>query len=180
MGSLFAIFQAMWNNYFNPGIWLLQIENWLKFYNLKYDIIKTLATTVFSFNGIAVGATTLPMIPLTRQQNPDSEHFMIQAIRLFDGANATLGETDWALGISDALAKQANITITNAGSVELFELPLREFIPATNDSSSGTFLLAKPIMWKGQTSLTAVITFPTAPTTANYNVALDLIGMKLI
>lgn len=179
MGNIFAIFQALWNNFFNPNAWLLQVENWLKFYNLKYDQSKTLASSVFSYNAVAVGQTIVNIIP-AGTSNPDTEHFMINAIRMFDGASAALGSTNWALGISDALGKQGLLTITNSGTIELFQFPLRELIPAAGDSGSGVFLLPKPIMWKGQTALGAQISFPVAPITANYNVALDIIGLKLI
>ncbi len=178
MGFIFTFFQNAWNNFFNPNAWLVQFENWIKFYNLTYDNSKTLATSVFSFNAIAVGQTTVNIIP--QQQNPSSEHFMITAFAIFDGANAVLGETDWSQGISDALAKQGTLTIQNAGTTELFEFPLRELIPASGDSGSGKFVLLKPIMWKAQTNLSAFISFPTAPTTATYNVALDILGLKLI
>jgi hypothetical protein len=179
MGYTFALFQSIWNNFFNPNGWLVGIENWLKMNNLKYDISKTLATTVFSYSAVAVGQSTVNIIP-AGTSNPDAEHFMIQGISMFDGANATLNQTNWSLGISDALGKQGLLTITNAGTVELFQFPLRELIPATGDSGSGKYLLPKPIMWKGQTALSATITYATVPATANYNVGLDLLGLKLI
>lgn len=183
MGNLFALFQAIWNNYFNPNAWIgLQSVNviaWLKMFNLDYNNSKTLATNIFSYNAVAVGQTIVNLTP-AGTQNPDSEHFMIQAIQFYDGANATLNATDWALGISDALGKQGLLTITNAGSIELKNFPLRKLIPATGDSGSGMFLLPKAIMWKGQTELVISVSFPTAPATALYNIGIDIIGLKLI
>ncbi len=183
MGNLFALFQAIWNNYFNPNAWLglnsVNVIAWLKMFNLDYSNSKTLATTIFSYNAVAVGQSLVQLTPQPNQ-TPDSEHFMIQAIQMYDGANATLIETDWALGISDALGKQGFLTITNAGSIELKNFPLRKLIPASGDSGSGMFLLPKPIMWKGQTDLQMTVSFATVPTTALYNIAIDIIGLKLI
>jgi hypothetical protein len=172
--------QNIWNNYFAPKAWLITISNWLSLNGLSYNTSKTLAMYVFAYNAVAVGATTINFIPAAAQTNPVDEHMMITEVDMYDGASATLAATNWALGVSDALGKQGLLSITAQGTLVLKELPLTQFIPAANDADSGKFQLLKPIMWKGQTPLTAFANYLVAPATANYNLRLELVGLKLI
>lgn len=176
--------QNIWNNYFQPRAYVLNVKNWLEIWDLSYVTSKTLAVNVFAYNAVAVGNTTVNFMAaptiLSPQQNAADEHMMITEIDFYDGAAATLNATPWALGITDALGKQGYLSVSNSGTIELKNLPLTQFIPATNDSDSGKFQLNKPIMWVAQTDLIAQITYPTAPATANYNVRMEIVGLKLI
>lgn len=176
--GLLAIFQAIVNSFLNPNSFVLNVQNWLSAYTLDYNQAKTIAKTVFFYNAVVVGNPIVNF--LVNGQNPASEHFMISAIKMYDGANAVLLSTNWALGVSDSLGKQGQLTINNAGTNEIINLPFTQFIPATNDSSSGLFILEKPIVWKAQTNLNIQAFFTTAVVTATYNMRIELIGIKMV
>lgn len=141
---------------------------------------KTLATFTAAFNAVVVGNTTVNFIPKAQQQFPDGEHFLVTSIRMFQGANATLAQTAWTAGITDALFQNGDLTLTNNGTQELLTLPFTRFQPGTNWPESGWLYLSKPIMWVAQTNLAVTGNFTTASATANLNGRLELTGLKLI
>lgn len=179
MGAILALFTAMWNNFFSPDAWMKNIENWCNENHLPYNTSKTFANAVIGYSAVAVGLQTVQIIP-NGPVSPDSEHFMIIAFRMYDGANAAITSTNWALGVSDAIAKNGSLTFSNSGSTEMFQFPLRMLIPAAGDSASGLYLLSKPIYWKAQTIFAGQANFSPVVATANYNLGIDLIGLKFI
>lgn len=178
MGSLYVIFQTIFTNFFQPNAWVPKIKMWLDTFGLDYNQQKTLAKYVAYYNGAVATQTTVKFADAV--VNNASEHFMIIAVRVLDGAAATLAATDWALGCSNALAKNGTFSIVNNKSTELSDIPFTEFIPAAGDSGSGVLILEKPIMWVAQTGLSAIGSWITAPTTTNYNMRIELIGIKMI
>lgn len=183
MGQL-ALYTAIIQSFFQPNKWIITdvFAQWLASYgNLQYDQSKTIAKTVSYFQKAIVGATTMEFLQgQAEQQNPASEHFQINAIQVYTGAAATLNQTDWARGVTDALTKNGGFIIKNNNSDETEEIPFTQFIPATNDASSGLFILDKPIMWVAQTPLLVTGKWPTAIATANLNMRIELVGIKLI
>jgi hypothetical protein len=170
-------FAARLTSFDKPNFVLRTISAVLGFFALAYTQTKTMADHVAGYNAVAVSKTNLAVIDGVTF--PEGEHFIVSAIKMYDGANAALLSTDFTEGVLDALTKHGKLTITNNGSIVLKELPLTVFSP-NNQDDKGIFSLLKPIVWKGNTALTASITFPTAPTTANQNIRIELIGMKLI
>jgi hypothetical protein len=170
-------FAARLTSFDKPNFVLRTMAAVLGFFSLAYTQTKVMADHVAGYNAVAVSKTNVAVIDA--QTFPEGEHFIISAIKMYDGASATLASTDFTEGVLDALTKHGKLTITNNGSVVLKDLPLTVFSP-NNQDDKGIFSLLKPIIWKGNTALSANIVFGTAPTTANQNVRIELIGMKLI
>lgn len=140
---------------------------------------KVVATCVKAYNVGVVGKTLVPVVSDAESINPESEHFQITMIRILDGAGAALGEISWEPGVSDAITKNGNLSITNNGLTELKEIPLTAF-QAGDFAEAGTFNLLKPIFWMAQTPLIPQLKFPTATATVNQSLRVELWGMKTI
>jgi hypothetical protein len=119
---------------------------------------------------------------------PQSEHAIIMGLRILDGANATTEASNWQPGVSDALAKNGQLNVSINGQTVLTGLPNTGFdsnaLSATaageTDENRGFFFLYEPLVLLGQQQITAGMTFPTAPATANYNLRLELHGVRFI
>lgn len=175
----YKLFEDIWVTINNPQALRDKFVDALKpAYGVDYTIQKTVAKYVDPYNAAVVGLTTVNVINSTGY--PEGEHFLIMAMRGLSGANATLAASAWVAGISDALTINGNFNVINSGSVELKNVPFTVFQPGSNYPDSGLFLLEKPIFWKAQTSLQMVASFPTAPSTTNQNIRVELMGIKLI
>ncbi len=161
--------------------------------NVKINQDKTLAPFTAFVNAVAVGQTSIQMnFPdgtfgatsggVSGSTYPDSEHFLVIGVKLYQGANASLQATPWAQGISDAALLAGRLTINNNGTLVGKDMPLTRFPNSTtnNDLDGGYVQLDVPIAWVGQTSLFATLSFPNATATANLNIRMELIGLKLI
>ena len=156
--------------------------------DIKTDIEKTLAeqtrfdsrvlggTTITEFfkTGIVASNTNLnQFIP------PESEHQLITSLRLWEGADSDIANTDWVAGISSAVAKNSKISITNNGVKALDEVPLSEFLNDLTTRDNGKYDLDEPIPWVGQTKLIVSIETFDAPT-LNTNLRIGLKGLAYI
>lgn len=163
----------------NPALLKKQFVDALLAYGADYDVAKTVAMYVDPYQAVVVGATTVDFVPAATIY-PKGEHFLITAIRALAGAAATLAATVWVAGIADGLTQNGNWVLTNNGSVELKNQPWTVFQPGSNSPDSGLFMLPKPVMWISQTNLKLTGFWTVAPTTANYNARVELVGIKLI
>jgi hypothetical protein len=161
----------------NPQYWQKQFAQFLEAMGINSEIPKTLAT--FADFGAATLAT-LQAATIYDNITDANEHFLIFGFQLLDGSNATLSATDWVPGISDASAKNGNLTIANNGTDEV-RLPLTTFVPETqNEAQQTVWYLPKPVFQIGQTPLKARVELPAVPLTADYNLAFQPFGFKLI
>ncbi len=166
----------------NPGVILRQLgENKIVQQTLGYEITqsKTWSKFVAPFQIIGLGATNLQLIPASTQY-PDSEHFIVTAIRWYQGANATLAATAWTPGIAAGDVQNGKFDVVNSGTVVIKDMPFCPFSQGTNNADGGYLYLPKPIVWLGQTSLQIPASFPVALSTANVNLRVELFGLKLI
>jgi hypothetical protein len=163
----------------NPNLVRDKFVKSLDAYGCSYDQAKTVSMYADPYQAAVVGQTTVNFISSSFQY-PQSEHFLICAVRAFSGANATLASTAWVAGISDALTLAGSFTLVNNGTVELKAQPYTLFQPASNSPDAGLFILPKPVMWKAQTSLAMAGNWTVAPTTTNQNLRFEFIGIKLI
>ncbi len=119
---------------------------------------------------------------------PESEHAVVLGFRFLEGTNATVAATDWKFGVSDAIAKNGTLTVQSNGTTYLTKMPLTEFNPNTlgatvagvTSDDQGMFWLMEPIIWLGQTDLSCNVNFVSAPATANYNLRLEVVGIRFI
>lgn len=162
----------------NPHMIRDRFVDALSYYQADYAVSKTVAFYIDPYNGVAVGNTTLNII--NQVSYPESEHFLICGIRGLSGAAASLAQSAWVAGISDALTINGSFNLINSGTTEIKNMPMTAFQPGTNYPDSGLLLLEKPVFWKAQTQLSIQIAWPTAPTTANQNIRFELMGIKLI
>jgi len=136
----------------------------------KTDVEKTLAEqTRFDSRTLAGASITeffkTDPIPGNTNLNqfipPESEHQLITAIRIWEGALfGPIFDTDWVPGAQDPAVKNARITITNNGVKALDEVPLSDLIPDLTTRDVGLYSLNEPIPWLGQTKLIVSIDLP--------------------
>jgi len=111
---------------------------------------------------------------------PQSEHFVIYGIRIFEGIDSSVIDTNWVAGITTAEIENGNFTITNNSEVELKNYPMTEALAGLTTKDQGLILLDQPIIWAGQTSLSLVFSMFSTPGSADANVRIQLLGMGLI
>lgn len=162
------------------GINALMI-NYMSSRALPYDNAKTVAEYSQDFKAVVAGAQIVNFVQSGFTYN-DSEHFIVLQIAVYEGANATLAATDWEPGVSDNLAKNGNLSFRVNGAQVLAPTPFTRFIPSTGNATvQGYYLpLAKPIFIQAQTTFEIVGQFPTVVSTTNYNMNIQLTGIKLI
>lgn len=148
---------------------------------LGYQITqnKSWADFVSPFSAIAVGFATISFVPSTFQY-PDSEHFLVTSLRIYQGANATLNVTAWTPGVAAGDAQNGTFTINNNGTNVMKDVPFTAFSQGTNNADGGYLELACPFVWVGQTSLSIIGTWPAVLTTTTLNLRFELVGLKLI
>ncbi|MDX2195712.1 MAG: hypothetical protein NW207_04785 [Cytophagales bacterium] len=174
------LFETLILNLTQPDAILNALAAYIKKQNLTYDNAKVFAKYVEGSNRVVVSLTNQTWFQDVTF--PQSEHFIVLALRVLSGANATLAASAWLPGVADALTINGSISLTNNGVVFLKNLPLTVFPLSTNnaDIEAGFFILEKPILWQAQTSLSILATWATAPSTANQNLRFELWGYKLI
>jgi len=171
----------------------------VKFFQDNFGAVtlpKRVADFIFYDQLAAVGATVLAFydgafspdrsnFPGGTFVLPQSEHALITGVRLLEGANASPDETAWTYGVNDALAKNGTLDVLINGVVVLKSIPLTAFQPGgsanqgTNENV-GTFFFMEPLVLLGQEDITVRVSFGNAPTTANYNLRVELMGIRFI
>ena len=111
---------------------------------------------------------------------PQGEHFQIAFLRIYEGANAVLNETDWVAGTNDPFLKNATIDIIINGVREWVDVPLISLTRSEEQNDSGYLVFLDPKFWFAQTDLQIVLKPKKAIATANLNVRMELSGCKLI
>jgi len=163
--------------------------NFFKDLDIATDIEKTLAEqTRFDSRTLILGVNEFfKTNPVAEQSNlnqfipPEAEHQLITSIRIWTAVSATINDVRWSLGVSTPFASSARITITNNGVKALDSVPLSEFIEegGMTTRDAGTYYLAEPIPWVGQTKL--IVTIETIGTLAvNNNLRVGLKGLAYI
>ena len=156
---------------------------------LKVDIQKTLAAVAFFdqktlatltrqqfFYGAFNDAATNLQNSYTR---PESEHALITSIRILDGTNAVVEETDWNVGAGLAPTKNGEFTIDVNGTTVLQSYPSGDAVDDLTTDDRGMIQLVEPILWAGQTTLKLDYVQPVAGA-VNTNVRFELHGFALI
>jgi hypothetical protein len=182
----------------NPGTLVSLMTNFFRANYGDLTIPKTAADFILYDQLRAVGSTQLNFFNgafATTRSNfpgqfilPQSEHAIIMGLRIMDGTNATVDATGWQPGVADAAAKNAQINIAINGQIVVTSLPLTGFdtnlLSATHagetDENRGFFFLYEPLVLLGQQQITASVVFPTASATANYNLRVELHGVRFI
>lgn len=142
---------------------------------------KSLAKFAVADNKVAVGSKVVVADFGLPRGFPESEHFIVLAMKLSQAVDANLNESDWDGGITNKLLKNYKLSISNNGTIVIKDLPLTSFPNSTAENLSGVYMLDRPILWVAQTALTATLnTEFTIAATANLNVRIELIGFKLI
>jgi len=172
--------QFLANN--DPQLWIRVMTNIMTIEGLTYSNPKTLAKFTQKQQMLVTGLNSVSLSGANGLNYPDSEHFLIFGIQAFDGAAAAIGSTNWQPGISDAIAKNGQMTVTNNGTKVLKDYEIRNFLPSTGnaDVSESYIVLDKPILLRAQTTLDITLNFSTVVATANYNIDMDLFGYKFI
>jgi len=143
---------------------------------VRYDSLQVGENNQY-FKGVVVpfNSNMIQFIP------PESEHFLISAIRIQEGVNADVGTTDWETGSQTNIIKNAQLTIVNNGDTVLQSEPLTQFEADLTTRDVGLVDLKQPIAWIGQTPLVATIALkPGATIPANTNLRLEFIGIGYI
>lgn len=182
----------------NPGTLVSLMTNFFKANYGDLTIPKTAADFILFDQLRAVGSTQLNFFTgafSTGRSNfpgqfilPQSEHAIILGLRVLDGANATVEATGWQPGVADAAAKNGQINVSINGQVVITGLPMTGFdtnlLSATHagetDENRGFFFLYEPLVLLGQQQITASVVFPAASATANYNLRVELHGVRFI
>ncbi|MFN0048205.1 MAG: hypothetical protein ACKVOU_03660 [Cytophagales bacterium] len=162
----------------NPDSLTVVVSSFLAKSGLVVDQNKFVAPKfVAEIKAAVVGLTN---VVLFNSQFPSSEHFIITAIRVLQGASATPQVAAYTPGIADGTVQAGLMNIVNNGVVNLKQMPLSVFNQGTNDPSAGFLCLDRPIVWAGQTDLAVNLTWAVAPTLALGCLSVQLWGVKLI
>ena len=176
----------------SPGLLERQFLDYLEQANLNIDNSKTIAsqslyhqlnvsanTVNEFFTGTFVAADT--NVPGSNFVRPQSEHFVIYAIRILTGSSDadtdvlyTPGNPGGDVGLSNSV-----LTITNNNVTELKNYPLTEALSDLTTRDQGLILLDEPIIWGGQTELKATMQLK-AGAYAALAVRVELLGIGLI
>lgn len=170
----------------NPGAFKQAFLDFARANKAKVDLDKSIGelalydqqavagvTDIRFFVGEATPARTNLQNSFTR---PDGEHMVIVAFRVLDGVNASVQETDWSTGASQASIKNGTMTVQANGVTYLQGMPLSEATDETTDETRGTIWLTEPIFWQAQTRLQVDVNFPAAPA-VNTNLRLVAVGV---
>jgi sorbitol-specific phosphotransferase system component IIA len=101
---------------------------------------------------------------------------LISAIRMFNGANASLTATDWTPGVNNAELQNGKFDLIVNNVTVLSAIPLTVFNSDGNPEYPGTLVLEQPVAWGPQEPLQINVTFDVAPATANQNIRFELHG----
>jgi len=143
---------------------------------VRYDSLAVGETNSY-FKGVVTpfNSNMIQFIP------PESEHFLISAIRIQEGVNADIGTTDWEAGSQSNIIKNAQMTIINNGDTVLQSEPLTQFEASLTTRDIGLVDLKQPIAWQGQTPLILTVALkPGSVVPANTNLRVELIGIGYI
>jgi hypothetical protein len=129
------------------------------------------------FNGVVVaGATNLNSFV-----RPEGEHFLVERIRLYQGAGATLNAIDWVPGITLAELLNGFISVIENGVTVLNQIPITQFNQTTtNELYAGYLILEEPIIWGGQETMVVNANWPIVLATANQAMQVEACGMGLL
>jgi len=152
-----------------------------------YDQLPVAGVTIAQFFQNAF-ATTRSNFPGGTFQLPQGEHALITGLKIYTGVNATLTETNWQAGANDNDVKNSVLDITINGQKVLTSLPLTQFgsteLSATaqgeTDQDRGIYYFYEPLVLLGQQSIAANVQFQNAPSTANTNLRLEMLGIRFI
>lgn len=154
---------------------------------ILYDQLRTVGATNLSFfNGAFTPQRS--NFPGGSFQLPQSEHMLILGLKIYDGAAATVEQTNWQPGVSDALVKNGNIDVLVNGQKVITAVPMTAFdtnatsatTAGRTDENRGFYYLTEPIALLGQTTLNINLALLTATATANYNLRVELHGIRFI
>jgi len=147
----------------NPGIFEKQYFAFWKALKVKVLQQKTLAEqTRYDSHFLNSGSVTnfFKGTPDQRDTNMGSsftsaasEHMLVTGIRIWEGVNAVISDTDWTAGASEAAVKNAKMSILNNGTKVLDDVPLSDFLDDLTTRDDGFYDLNEPIAWEGQTDL---------------------------
>jgi hypothetical protein len=184
--------------FLHPGQMEKDFMNYLKKSKAKVNQDKTLATNVL-YHAVPVVTGDVQAQFFTGQYintntnidggsfvRPESEHFLIYAIRLYNGdaaqpidSNYTRGGNSSSTGLSNAV-----VSLVCNSVQELKNVPLDQFdtdLYASAGQWRGTLLLDEPILWEGQTELEMTLrTKDPAGFSIDQALRFDLVGIGLI
>lgn len=170
----------------NPGGFKAAYLKYLADNAAKVDVAKSIGELSIYDQQVVGGVTRASFFQgqfTTQRSNlqnsftrPEGEHMIILGIRLLDGTNAAIQETDWTTGLGLAANKNATFTLQSNGVTYLRNFPAADATDETTDDSRGTIWLTEPILWQGQTALAIDFQFPVAPA-ANVNLRVEVIGV---
>jgi len=114
------------------------------------------------------------------KQFPESEHMLFGFLRIYQGVNAVLEDTDWQAGVTNAELKNATIDIDLNGLTIYKDIPLNSFTFSAEQNDSGYLVLTNPSWWLAQTNLKITLKPAKAIATATFNVQFEISGSKYI
>lgn len=133
-------------------------------------------TQVNFFSGALVANNT----NLTSFLRPEGEFMVVMQVKASDGVSATVSATAWTPGFATGELLNGDFTIVNNGIKTLTRIPNTQFVQAVENPYSGVYDLPFPNVWAGQETFVVEMRFPVAPSTANTNVLVELIGLGLV
>ena len=173
--------------------------NYLKKSGASINQSKTIASQILYHQKIIEGLNSVSFFTGTSTDQdtninggfvrPESEHFLIYAIRVSlaeRGVIPNTADTVYSPGVlgsvvTDAfIVEKANLSITVNSLRVLKNLPLTEFDGEETDDTIGMFLLDEPILWQGQTELKALIQSNDNIAFSATNLRLEFFGIGLI
>lgn len=175
----------------NPGRFEESFLNFLREAELPFDNSKQIAAIAY-FHRVTIGGSTegeffkgtfndatcnLPGGSFTL---PDSAHAVIFGARYAEVVDAGgAAAADYVPGATTGATKSGRMTIRNNNQTVLKEYPITESLEGLTTSDDGYIEFNEPIIWAGQTNLSAEIDFETAPA-ADTQAQLTLLGIGLI
>lgn len=185
--------EAIRKRFAAPGQIEREFLGYLEEAGLEINQSKTIASVVYYhqqvvtadntpfFNGTFDDANT--NIQGSSFVRPESEHFVIYAIRVSSNVGGTSpSEAFYVPGLSGVAAlSNSTMTINNNKVTDLNVYPLAEALSSLTTKDIGLIMLDEPIIWAGQTSLILTLQkLGLATFAANTHVRFSLIGIGLI
>jgi len=158
---------------------------------LPFDQQKTIAAIDYYDQRNLTGDEVVTFFSGTFDQNntnligdfrkPQSEHSIVWGIRLWQGQNAPVENTEWLAGITDSQIQNAKMTIIVNNATKLKNWSLADAIREIITKDVGYFELPEPIIWPGQTDMTITVSSVSgAFNVPDINLRVQLVGIGLI
>jgi len=176
------------NRFAHPDGWKAGFVKFLAANGVKISLPKTIAELCRYDQQVAASGVNEFFTGAVDENNtnmrasytpPEAEHMVVLGIKLLDGVGATIQQTPWGYGASDAAVVNGKYTVETNGVTVIRNMANTAHNPNLTTEDEGMLWLSEPIVWRGQTDLDISMKLLSAPV-ANTNVRFEVWGVGTI